>query len=188
MKQILVLLGAFGYLTVNAQEAQVEKSFFGVQTGPGIWAHNECRIGKKVSLRSEIGVKGMFWQGFDIDEGTKDGILFAPVLALEPRYYYNLGKRSAKQKNISKNSGNFISLKTSYQPDWFVISNEDLDIVSTISIAPTWGIRRNIGTSRFNYEAGFGIGYRYIFYKADGYPENGSDAILNIHLRIGYTF
>ena len=99
-----------------------------------------------------------------------------------------MGKRSAKQKDISKNSGNFISLKTSYKPDWFVIANEDLDNVSTIIIAPTWGIRRNIGTSRFNYEAGLGIGYRYILYKAEGYSENGSDALLNINLRIGYTF
>ena len=80
MKQILVLLSAFGYLTVNAQEAQVEKSFFGVQTGLlGIWAHNECRIGKKVSLRSEIGIIGAPWKTFDIYEGTDDGFFLAPV-------------------------------------------------------------------------------------------------------------
>jgi hypothetical protein len=189
MKQILVLLGVFGCLTVNAQEAKVEKSFFGIQTGVlGLWIHNESRIGKKISLRSEIGINGVFWQGFDIYEGDKSGFYLGPVITLEPRYYYFLGKRSSKQKSISYNSGNFFSLHTSYQPDWFAISNQDLNTVSTIFIAPTWGMRRNIGTSSFNYEVGIGLGYRYNFYKAEGYTKNNGDAAANLHLRIGYTF
>ncbi len=42
-----------------------------------------------------------------------------PVITAEPRWYYNLNKRVSKSKNIEGNSGNFISLKTSYHPDWF---------------------------------------------------------------------
>jgi hypothetical protein len=68
-----------------------------------------------------------------------------PVITAEPRWYYNLNKRVNKSKRIDGNNGNFISLKTSYHPDWFVISNYDnINIISDISLVPTWGIRRNI--------------------------------------------
>ncbi len=111
-----------------------------------------------------------------------------PVITAEPRWYYNLNTRLSKSKNIEGNSENFISLKTSFHPDWFVISNYDtIKIISDISIVPTWGIRKNIGNN-FNYETGIGLGYRYIFAKQAGYLENESDAVLNLHLRIGYRF
>jgi hypothetical protein len=111
-----------------------------------------------------------------------------PIITVEPRWYYNLNKREPKSKRIDGNSGNFISLKTSYHPDWFVISNyDDVNIISDISVIPTWGIRRNIA-KQFNYETGIGIGYRYIFAKQAGYLENESDVTINLHLRIGYKF
>ncbi|HEX3166782.1 MAG TPA: hypothetical protein VHQ93_11030 [Chitinophagaceae bacterium] len=99
-----------------------------------------------------------------------------------------MNKRNSKSKVITNNSGNFISIKTSYTPDWLVIANvKDISIISEISFIPTFGIRRNIGT-HFNYEAGFGFGYKYIFAKAAGYYNNESEATANLHLRIGYVF
>jgi hypothetical protein len=186
MKKIITL--AFLSLSIfcNAQNASVEKMVFGIQTGfLGIWGHNESRLSNTVALRSELGFDSGIWGG-DFYDGT--GFLLTPVLTLEPRFYYNLNKRNSRSKNITNNSGNFISIKTSYHPDWFVISNyKDVSIISDISFIPTWGIRRNIGT-HFNYEAGFGIGYRYIFAKAAGYYSNKSEAAANLLLRIGYVF
>ena len=99
-----------------------------------------------------------------------------------------MNKRVSKSRRIDGNSGNFISIKTSYHPDWFVVSNNDnISVISDISIIPTWGIRRNIG-SHFTYESGIGIGYQYTFAKRAGYLENESDITLNLHLRIGYRF
>lgn len=172
--------------SLKAQEASVEKTVYGIQTGfLGIWVHNESRLTNTIALRSEIGFDSGLWGGTYYDY---TGFLIAPVLALEPRFYYNIKTRQAKGKNISNNSGNFISLKTSYHPDWFVISNYDnISIISDISIIPTWGIRRNIGKS-FNFETGIGLGYRYVFAKSAGYLENESELALNLHLRIGYTF
>jgi len=170
----------------NAQKASVEKSVFGIQTGLlGIWAHNESRLSNTIALRSEIGFDAGFQSGFFYPE---DVFFLAPVLTLEPRFYYNLNKRNSKSKVITNNSGNFISIKTSYTPDWLVIANvKDISIISEISFIPTFGIRRNIGT-HFNYEAGFGFGYKYIFAKAAGYYNNESEATANLHLRIGYVF
>jgi len=179
---VLVSLSIF----CNAQKASVEKSVFGIQTGfLGIWAHNESRLSNRIALRSEIGFDAGYQSGFFYPE---DIFFLAPVLTLEPRFYYNLNKRNSKSKVITNNSGNFISIKTSYTPDWLVIANvKDISIISEISFIPTFGIRRNIGT-HFNYEAGFGFGYKYIFAKAAGYYNNESEATANLHLRIGYVF
>jgi hypothetical protein len=186
MKKIITLVFLSLSFFCNAQNVSVEKSVFGIQTGfLGIWGHNESRLSNTITLRSELGFDSGIWGG-DFYDGT--GFLLTPVLTLEPRFYYNLNKRNSKSKNITNNSGNFISLKTSLHPDWFVISNyKDLSIVSDISFIPTWGIRRSLGT-HFNYEAGLGIGYRYIFAKNAGYDSNESEVAGNLHLRIGYVF
>jgi hypothetical protein len=187
MKRILLTLAFFGLtLLAKSQNASVEQSTYGIQTGfLGLWVHNETKLSNAMVLRSEIGLDSGIWGG-DFYNGT--GFLMTPVLSLEPKLYYNLNKRVSKSKRIDGNSGNFISLKTSYHPDWFVISNKDkLRYISDISVIPTWGIRRNIG-NHFNYETGVGMGYRYIFAKQAGFSENKSEAAFNVHLRIGYRF
>lgn len=112
------------------------------------------------------------------------------VITAEPRWYYNLSKRKAKSKRIDGNSGNFLSVKTSFYPNNLVISNiENTYLKSYIMIFPTWGIKRNIG-KYFNYEAGFGVGYRHYYAKKHelaSYQHNGK-LVSNVHLRIGYRF
>jgi len=187
MKKILITVIFCGLtLIVKAQDASVEQSTYGIQTGViGIWLHNETKLSEQIALRSELGLdSGIF--GGSIYDGT--GFIMTPVITLEPRWYYNLDKRVSKSKNIEGNSGNFVSLKTSYNPDWFVISNYDnLRVINQVSIVPTWGIKRNIGNN-FTYETGMGIGYRYIFAQNAGYLKNESEAAVNLHLRIGYRF
>lgn len=172
----LIGMSVFG----KAQDAQVEKSVFGVQTGLlGIWGYNEFRLSNNIALRSELGFDSGFWGGSGFE---KTLLLATPVITLEPRLYYNLSKRVKKSKSVANNSGNFISLKTSCHPGWFAISNyDDVSVNSDISIMPTWGIRRNIGT-HFNYEAGIGLGYKYEFARKSG------DTAWNFHLRVGYSF
>lgn len=187
MRKILIIitLCCFSF-TAKSQNASVEKSLFGIQTGfLGVWAHNETKLSNQIVVRTEVGLDSGIWGGNYYD---KTGFLMTPILTAEPRWYYNLNKRESKSKRIDGNSGNFISLKTSYHPDWFVISNYDnVNIISDISVIPTWGIRRNIG-EHFNYETGIGAGYRYIFAKQAGYLENEGEATLNLHIRIGYRF
>jgi len=185
-KMILTLSIFLITFFTNAQNASVEKSTYGIQTGLlGIWAHREVKLTNQIALRQEIGMDAGFWGGSFY---PKNGYLMTPVITLEPRWYYNLNKRISKSRNIRGNSGNFLSFKTSYNPNWFVISNYDnIQIADQISIIPTWGIKRNIG-NHFTYETGIGIGYRYIFAKSAGYLENQSETALNLHLRLGYRF
>ena len=181
MKTIATIVLLSLSLFSHAQEASVEKTVFGIQTGLlGVWIHNESRLTDKLALRTEIGLDGGFWAGYFYDEV---GYMMAPVLTAEPRYYYNLAKRQLKTKDIRKNSGNFISVKTSFHPDWFVISNEkDLYVISDLSLVPTWGLRRNLGT-HFNFEAGAGLGVRFYFGEFED-----TELAANLHLRIGYVF
>lgn len=184
-KLIFIWLLCGAVLTVKSQNASVEKSTLGIQTGVlGLWFHSENKLNDQIALRSEVGLDAGIFGGSRYYDGT--GFLLFPTITLEPRWYYNLDKRLSKSRNISGNAGNFVSLNTSFVPDWFVISNYDnISVINQLSIIPTWGIRRNIG-NHFNYEVGFGIGYSYAFAKNAGYANNEGEVAVNLHLRIGY--
>ena len=187
-KLFLILLLSSFIFNLKAQDTSVENSTFGIQTGfLGFWVHNEIKLSNTIALRTELGLEGQIYKIGRNENNTANYIL-APVLTLEPRWYYNLNKRANKSKNTEGNSGNFLSLKTSYYPDWFMISNDEgLLLTNQIFAIPTWGIRRNLG-KHFMYETGIGLGYAYYFTKKNGYEENESGAAINLHLRIGYRF
>lgn len=183
MMAIILLIAS----EITAQNVSVEKSIWSIQTGfLGIWLNNELKLSESIALRSEFGLD---LDVFDTDFGNASNYFLTPVITLEPRWYYNFKKRVKKNKRTDGNSSNFIALKTSYHPDWFVISQyENISIVSDISFVPTWGIRRNIG-KHFGYETGVGLGYRYIFYaNQTDYGENEGELWFNLHLRIGYNY
>ncbi|WP_143153997.1 hypothetical protein [Cruoricaptor ignavus] len=130
-------------------------------------------MSRSIALRSEIGIEPIWLVG--------DGTVWHPNFRLEPRYYYNLEKRLEKGYPINYNSGNFFGIAINYRPDAVVFSNnKNLKTIESISFVPKWGIRRNLG-NHFNYEAGFGLGFRHEF-KYRNYGE------FDIHLRIGYSF
>jgi hypothetical protein len=188
MKKTLITLTLCGLtLIAKAQNTSVEKSTFGLQTGVlGIWAYNEAKLSNAIALRTEIGFDFGIWETTYYDDYDSPFIQ-TPVIVLEPRFYYNLKKRSENSKRIDGNSGNFIALKTSYHPEFALFNTDDAPVVSDFAIIPTWGIRRNIG-DHFNYEAGIGIGYSHTFAKRAGYSKDESGLEPNMHLRIGYRF
>ncbi len=184
-KKIILLSVVFCcMLSAKAQEASVETSTFGIQTGfMGVWAHAENKLSASIALRTELGFDSVLGAG---SFNNKIDFLIIPSISLEPRWYYNLKKRAASSKKIEGNSGNFLSLKSSYHPERFVISNHDnFEITQQFSLIPTWGIRRNVGR-HLQYEAGMGIGYRYFFGDQAGIISNGGEVALNLHLRLGY--
>ncbi len=187
-KIVLVSFFCTFSLIVKSQEASVEKSTFGIQTGfAGLWAYNELKLSNQFALRSEI--------GFDANYGNDDfypdtDFLLTTVVTLEPRWYYNLNKRESNSKSIEGNSGNFFSLKTSlHHSDLLIVfgNDEEAKIVTDLAIVPTWGMRRNLG-KHFNYEAGIGAGYIHFFGKNAGFSEDKGELAINLHLRLGYRF
>ena len=65
MKKIilgLIFLGSIGI--GRSQNASVEESIFGIQTGIlGIWAHNESKLGNSIALRTELGLDAGIFGG-----------------------------------------------------------------------------------------------------------------------------
>lgn len=171
------------------QKASVEKSIFGAQTGfLGIWLHNESKLSNSFALRSEIGFDSGIYGG-SVMFGDETNFFLTPAITLEPRWYYNLEKRLDKGKSIDNNNGNFIGLKVSFNPDLFVISNQEgIQIPNQIFIIPKWAMKRTLG-EYFTYELGIGVGYHHVFYENPNYnPDDENEAVLDLHLRIGYTF
>ncbi|MBC8320738.1 MAG: hypothetical protein ISR55_07375 [Bacteroidetes bacterium] len=175
-------------LIVLSQENYVTKSTGGIETGfLGVWLYDEIRLTNVVALRGEIGLSSRIWND-KVVTAVNSGYYVALVLTLEPRFYYDLKSRYSKSKNISGNSGNFVSINIRYHPDWFIISNDDNpNNVNQLALIPTWGIKRNIG-KHLTYEVGCGIGYEIYFTKKVGYRKNIDGVAFNYHLRIGYRF
>jgi len=173
-------------IVVSMPDASVEKYETGVQLGfLGFWLINEARVSKKVSIRAEVG-----FDAYVSDEAfsTPEFFVLVPVVIFEPRWYFNLQKRQSKSKRIDGNSGNYLSLQTSFHLDYFVITfGDNVDVMADFSLVPTFGIRRNIG-KYFNYEAGLGVGYVHYIPKGKSHSDNLDAVKINLHLRIGYRF
>ena len=189
MKQFKTTLIAFLLcIAANAQDT-VEKSLFNVQTGSaGLWGSHEARLTNKFALRTEIGFDA--WV-FEATNGEKSNA-FVPSISAEPRWYYNITKRAEKGKTTGKNSANFFSINFEYYPDLFVIGNlpNNIYMPNQIDIIPKWGIRRHFDNSNFNYEVGFGIGYKAYLNDDDSkiVKSGTGNVAVDIHLRLGYTF
>ncbi|RNC86322.1 MAG: hypothetical protein ED556_08490 [Winogradskyella sp.] len=186
MKKYLLAICLIVFLSkTKAQEASVETSVYGLQIGIlGFWAHNEARLSNAIALRSELGVE----LGYnDSVLASQSGFYGGISIIVEPRWYYNLNRRISKNKRIDGNTGNFISLRVNYHPDVLLFSEIDnLDLISDISIIPSYGLRRSLG-QHFNYEFAFGIGYIEYLEEYNSIFEE-SDVGVNLHLRIGYRF
>ncbi|MBQ4820769.1 hypothetical protein [Aquimarina sp. MMG016] len=178
----LFLLSSYVGISQNIEDASVEKSIFGIQIGVmGVWVHNELKISNQIALRSEAGISivGMWTEGNDTLIGTGYSL---PIVALEPRWYYNLSKRASQGKRIDGNSGNYIALRGSYYFYDNADSGTDRNLSSHPFTAVSWGIRRNIG-NHFNYEVGVGAG---LGFGNDTGREIGLTPYFN--LKIGYRF
>ncbi len=159
MKQSLIyiiqFISFFSLEGVTAQEAEVEKYLWGVQIDPlaPLSVYNELRLDDNIALRSELSAGYGIWD---------DNWILIPNLSIEPRFYYNLGRRVEKSKRVDNNSANYFSLRLKANSQASFSDRNDINVFPAIAIIPNYGFRRNIGR-HFNFEFGFGVGYRWIF-------------------------
>ena len=185
MRGLSVLLSFFLFLNNSfGQSSELEKSLTGLQVGLfGANIYNETRLTNQISLRSEIELGLVIFDGSLFNE---TGFILYPQLSIQPKWYYNLKKRVSKNKNVKNNAANYLSLNIEYTPNWFVISNhDDVFIYNTLSVLPTWGVRRNFAEN-FNYEFNAGLGYGISFRKET--VGNYTRFILYFQFKVGYDF
>lgn len=106
--------------------------------------------------------------------------IIAPFADLQQKWFYNLNKRSRKNRNTENNSGNFVSLR------FITRGNSIADNVTRTSnfdfaIGPTWGIQRKYGK---NFHLLFDVGPQYYF-DTNG---NGNIWPIMLQLNLGFNF
>ncbi|MDR2140094.1 MAG: hypothetical protein LBP50_11185 [Tannerella sp.] len=183
----LALLGCLLVEAQEMQEARVEKSVWGVQAGLlSSWGYNELRLSDAVVLRSEIGLVGGFALIYTNIFGEYSRYIIMPEVAVEPRWYYDLARRQARDRRTIRNSGNYFSLRTSFNPKCPVISDSYTTPTNLMTMVPMWGIRRHFGR-HFSLEAGIGAGYWHRF-DDTGSTRNRDGIAIEWRFCVGYTF
>jgi hypothetical protein len=192
-KIVLFILFLFFSLNAICQQAAVEKHLYGFQLGLlSASFQYETKLARKVALHVETGAALYTYkvESNDSTEKSKTGTITAPFFAIEPRFYYGLDRRAKLNRNTSHNGSNFISLNMLYvaNDNEFSNSNSDYKVVPSVSVIPTYGIRRSFAKN-FNYEFLFGWGYKYnIFSESKGCNCSHDETELNLQAKIGYNF
>ncbi|MDY8138563.1 DUF3575 domain-containing protein [Aquimarina sp. 2201CG5-10] len=161
MKKVLTAIFFLTTIVVSAQygDASVEDQLFKINLfTPGI--EYEVGLNKNSTLDFRVGT------GFAYVK-TNNEEDFGVFLTFEGayRYYYNLEKRLSKNKNITKNSGNYVALTSFLAPGNPIIGDLDTDIDYIGVVGPVWGFQR---TYNSNFNIGLELGLGYEFTNEDG--------------------
>lgn len=179
---LILVITALSMTTVQAQEKTLEKRFEAGVHLLGVGINYEFPIVDQLTAVAKAQYQmGIFGNSDYVD------YIASMSLGIESRYYYNFNKRVQKGKNTKHNAANFFSVGFDYMPDLLTStsSTDNIKVEKSSHLSPMWNIRRNIGQSNFNYEAGIGLDFYQIYY--DHVPtENGIGPA--IRLSIGYNF
>lgn len=134
----------------------------------------EQAIAQKSTINYELMLAGGFGSGYM----NGNYWLIAPIMRVEPRYYYNLINRYDKGRKTMNNSANYLSFSADYQLGTSIGSNASS--VSTFSLIPKWGTKRTVGT-HFIFEFAAGVGVR----KSENYNWKATPGL---DLKLGYSF
>ena len=159
MKKITFIFLSFLLFQISkAQDSvSVERSLIGGQVGYlGAWANYEAKLSDRITFKTEVGLD----KGYVIESLLSSIRSFHPIISIEPRYYYNLGRRAELLKKTQGNTGNFWALQMRYNLPLIIDNKSGFNNREAIIITPKYGIRRTLG-NHFNLETTLGFGYGY---------------------------
>ncbi|SMB92966.1 hypothetical protein SAMN00120144_3331 [Hymenobacter roseosalivarius DSM 11622] len=137
----------------------------------------ERALSPRTSLTAELMLASDF-QGRSDGWGTTIDIYLAPVVNVEPRFYYNFLKRTAKGKNTTNNSANYVALSADYTFGSNI--SDRLRFEQALSVTPKWGLRRALG-GQFFFESAVGLSFRKpVYYSWRLVPA--------LNVKFGYVF
>ena len=182
MRKITFILLSFLLFQISkAQDSvSVEKSLIGGQVGYlGIWANYEAKLSNRITFKTEIGLD----KGYVIESLQSSVRSLHPIISIEPRYYYNLGRRAELLKKTQGNTGNFWALQMRYNLPLIIDNKSGFNNIEAIIITPKYGIRRTLG-NHFNLETtlGFGYGHEFNTYLSGGFFS------IEAAVRLGFHF
>ncbi|WP_291864773.1 hypothetical protein [Maribacter sp.] len=175
MKNTSLLVLFFGLTIIaNAQSAKnVEENQFVINVfTPGFVYEKGVTTNTTLATEFTIGFEARGCTGCE----TAYGIY--PAFVGQYRYYYNMERRLGKNKNISGNTGNYISGTLWLQSGNPILGNLHKNYNLTGVIAPIYGFQRTYKKG-FNFKIEGGVGYSFNDY------ENGLGVIL--HTTFGWV-
>jgi hypothetical protein len=131
-----------------------------------------------IALQSTLNFELMINGGFGSGMFRESYWLIAPVIRVEPRYYYNLTRRFEKEKKTLNNSANYLALAVDYQPG--ISIGKNATATRYLQIVPKYGLKRTIGR-HFIFEFAAGLG-AYVVESSDW------DSVISLDLKLGYAF
>lgn len=174
MKKVLTFLLLISMSLLTAQSIQnVEKSLFKINAlAPGV--SYELGVGLNATLNFEASIIpiGEFYVG------EKPIIELFPMLGAEFRYFVNMKRRTNKGKNISRNSGNYVSFLNQAIITAPILGNIEYDDPIAYLGSINYGFQRT-------YKKGFyfSIAAGPAFFSGDNNPA----ATLYLDARIGWV-
>ena len=198
MKKITFIFLSFLLFQISkAQDSvSVEKSLIGTSVSPlgSLSFDYEVKLSKEWTLLSNIG----FSYDYDKENNSSNskGYSLRPFLVLEPRWYYNIDRRSKLSKNIKFNTGNYWSLDIKYSPKSVLATNQFYyEFSNAVYFLPSYGLRRTISKNIY-FDGSLYAGYSYVL-NNETFPASNSESYsfrnggyfhFGLKLRVGLNF
>lgn len=187
-----IILSFLLFQTSKAQDSvSVEKSLIGASISPfgSLSFEYENKLSKEWTLLSQAIIDYSY-------SSARNGYSVRPYIGLEPRWYYNLDRRTRLAKNTKFNTGNYWSLDVDFRPKLVLATNQsNYSLENIVYFLPSYGMRRTI-SKKLYFDGSFYVGMSYVSgyeYKSALNSEfysiyNGPYYNFGIKLRIGLNY
>lgn len=142
----------------------------------------EKKLGQNISLYSMFGLLGYYGGGSfaQAKYGANPYYVLVPQITVQPRFYHNLSKRAAFDKNTNYNSANYVGFSARVYHDGLFITNaENIPKGPTVvDIMLSYGLQRSF-FKRLNFDMAFQPGIEF--------TSQGATAFLGINLQLGFV-
>jgi len=140
----------------------------------------EKKLTNNTSLYSMVGLLGFYGGGSTAQSlyGANPYYILMPQITVQPRFYHNLSKRAASDKNINFNAANYIGFSSRF-------FHEELNLTNTerfpkgsavLDLMISYGMQRTF-LKRINLDIAFQPGVRF--------TNEGAELLLGINLQLG---
>ncbi len=141
----------------------------------------EKKLGQHISLYNMVGLMGYYGGGTfaQAKYGANPYYVLTPQITVQPRFYHNLSKRAASDKNTKYNSANYIGFSARvYHEGLFITNAENIPKGSAIfDLILSYGLQRNF-LKRLNFDMAIQPGIQFTF--------EGAEAFLGVNLQLGF--
>ena len=163
--------------TVSDQILKIETLF------PNLFGLSyETKLGQHFSLYNMIGLFGYYGGGAFAQAlyGANPYYILMPQITIQPRFYYDIGKRAATDKKTTYNSANYVGFSARVYHEKISISNADripFD-AATLDLLLSSGIQRSF-FKRLNADLAIGPGIRF--------SQGEAEFLIGLNLQLGFV-